>query len=136
MVVNTETLADNPDFGKALVGAWYETMAVMSGKSKESKEAIAYMAKFAGGTEAEFRAQLRTTAMFYQPEKAAEFARSDKLKETMEHVRQFSFDKGLFGAGAASPDFVGISFPDGSVLGETANVKLRFVAGFMESAAQ
>ena len=29
MVVNTETLAANPDFGKALVGAWYETMALM-----------------------------------------------------------------------------------------------------------
>ena len=30
MMVNTETLADNPDFGKALVGAWYEAMALMS----------------------------------------------------------------------------------------------------------
>ena len=29
MVVNTETLKDNPDFGKALVGIWYETMALM-----------------------------------------------------------------------------------------------------------
>ena len=29
MVVNTETLEANPDFGKALVGAWYELMAIM-----------------------------------------------------------------------------------------------------------
>ena len=35
MVVNTETLAANPDFGKALVGAWYETMALMSADTPE-----------------------------------------------------------------------------------------------------
>jgi NitT/TauT family transport system substrate-binding protein len=74
--------------------------------------------------------------MFYDPAQAAEFAASPKVRETMEHVRQFSFDKGLFGAGADSPDFVGISFPDGDILGEAANVKLRFEAGFMEMAAQ
>ena len=30
MMVNTETLKDNPNFGKALVGAWYEMMGIMS----------------------------------------------------------------------------------------------------------
>src|SRR6056297_3240466 len=29
MVVNTETLEANPDFGQAMVGAWYEVMALM-----------------------------------------------------------------------------------------------------------
>ena len=29
MVVNTETLEANPNFGKALVGAWYEVMTLM-----------------------------------------------------------------------------------------------------------
>ena len=87
-----------------------------------------------GDTVAEFKAQLRTTAMFYEAEEAAAFARSEKLKSTMDHVRQFSFEKGLFGEGATSPDFVGIGFPDGSVLGDTGNVKLRFDASFMEGA--
>ena len=74
--------------------------------------------------------------MFYQAGEAAAFARSEKLKETMEHVRQFSFAKGLFGEGADSPDFVGIAFPDGSVLGDPNNVKLRFDAAYMEAVAQ
>jgi NitT/TauT family transport system substrate-binding protein len=34
MVVNTETLEANPDFGKALVGAWYETMAIMQARTR------------------------------------------------------------------------------------------------------
>jgi NitT/TauT family transport system substrate-binding protein len=35
MMVNTKTLKDNPKFGKALVGAWYELMKIMSSDSKE-----------------------------------------------------------------------------------------------------
>src|SRR5690606_25936840 len=41
MVVNTQVLKDNPNLGRALVGAWYETMAVMQGndaKSNRSEE--------------------------------------------------------------------------------------------------
>lgn len=132
MVVKT---AAPESLKKALTGAWYEVMKVMSGQDAQAGEAIAYMADISEATEAEFRAQLRTTAMFYQPAKAAEFAKGEKLKKTMEHVRQFSFDKGLFGAGAASPDFVGIAFPDGSVMGDPNNVKFRFDSGFMAAAA-
>lgn len=131
MVVRTDT----PDsLKKALVGAWYETMALMTAKSKEAKEAIAGMAQFAGGTEAEFKAQLRTTQMFYQPKSAVEFAESDQLKKTMEYVRTFCFDHGLY-ADADSKDFVGIQFPDGSVIGNKDNVKLRFDSKFMKMAA-
>ena len=36
MVVNTETLADNPDFGKALVGAWCELMGFMAAGDEEA----------------------------------------------------------------------------------------------------
>ena len=132
MVVKT---AAPESLKKALTGAWYEVMKVMSGQDAQAGEAIAYMADISEATEAEFRAQLRTTAMFYQPAKAAEFAKGEELKKTMEQVRQFSFDKGLFGAGAASPDFVGIAFPDGSVTGDPNNVKFRFDSSFMAAAA-
>jgi NitT/TauT family transport system substrate-binding protein len=132
MVVRT----DRPDtLKKALAGAWYETMAVMNGKGKEAKDAIVSMAQFAGGTEAEFRAQLKTTQMFYTPVEAAAFTESPGLKATMEAVRSFSFEKGLFGD-AKSKDFVGIGFPDGSAIGDAKNVKLRFDAKFMKAAAQ
>ena len=130
MVVRT----DAPDsLKKALVGAWYETMNFMSDKDT-ANEAIEYMAKFAGGTVPEFRMQLRTTAMFYLPEKAAEFTKSAKLLQTMEYVRTFCFDHGLYGD-ADSKDSVGISFPDGSVIGDKTNVKLRFDATYMDMAA-
>ena len=132
MVVRT----DAPDaLKKALTGAWYETMSVMSGSDKASKDAIAFMAAKAGGTVAEFDAQLKATAMFYKAAEAASFAKSPKLKETMEFVRNFSFEKGLFGQGARTKDAVGIGFPDGSTLGNPKNVKLRFDASYMQLAA-
>jgi NitT/TauT family transport system substrate-binding protein len=120
---------------KALVGAWYETMAIMSGRGKASKESISFMAEQAGGTDAEFRAQLKTTSMFYTPAKAAEFTKSPDLVNTMKYVAQFSFDHGLYGDGAPSADLVGIEFSDGKVLGDKANIKLRFDSRYMEMAA-
>lgn len=123
-------------FKKALAGAWYETMSIMGGRGKAANDAVAFMADQSGATVAEFKAQLKTTSMFYKAQDAADFAKSSKLAETMEHVRQFSFDKGLYGAGADSPDFVGIEMGDGKVMGDTGNVKMRFTSKYMEAAAQ
>lgn len=121
---------------KALTGAWYETMSVMSGKGKATNESLEHMAKTAGGTVAEFKAQLKTTRMFYQAAEAADFAKGAEIKKTMEYVRSFSFDHGLFGEGAASKDFVGIEFADKSVLGDAKAVKLRFTDAYMRMAAE
>ncbi len=127
--------SDAPDsLKKALTGAWYEAMRIMSGKSAEGEKALAYMADFAGGSLDDFKAQLQTTAMFYEPGKAAEFAAGKKLKDTMEYVRTFSFAHGLYGD-ADSKDFVGILFSDGSVMGKKDNIKLRFAADYMKMAA-
>ena len=96
--------SDAPDaLKRALSGAWFETLAVIAGKDAEAEKAIAFMADASGATVAEFKAQLETTAMFYTPASAVEFATSQQPAETMEHVRRFSFDKGLFGEAAASP---------------------------------
>jgi NitT/TauT family transport system substrate-binding protein len=133
MVVRTRA----PDsLKKALTGAWYEAMAVMSDKGKPATDAIEYMAKFSGATVPEFKAQLATTAMFYKPADAAAFATGAEMKKTMDQIRTFTFEKGLFGKGAKSKDFVGIAFPDGSVLGDKNNVKLRFDASYMKMAAE
>jgi NitT/TauT family transport system substrate-binding protein len=127
--------SDTPDsLKKALTGAWYEAMAIMSGKGPGTDEAISYMAGFAGGSVEEFKAQLKTTAMFYEAKEAAAFAAGSKLKETMEYVRTFSFGHGLYGD-ATSKDFVGIAFPDGSIMGDKNNTKLRFSADYMKMAA-
>lgn len=131
MVVKTNS---DERLKKALTGAWYEAMAAMSGGGATQKKAIGVMAQTAGGTEAEFNAQLKTTQMFYKPADAVKIATDAKLVETMEQVRHFSFEKGLFGAGAKSVDYVGMSFPGGRTLGDNKNIKLRFDATYMELA--
>lgn len=136
MVVNTETLKDNPEFGKALVGAWYETMALMSKDDDKGKTARAYMGKASGTDLAGYEHQLDATFMYYDPAAAVEFSRSNDLVKTMDLVRNFSFDHGILGEGARSVDAVGIAFPGGKVLGDENNVKLHFDAEYMEMAAE
>lgn len=132
MVVKTKA----PDsLKKALTGAWYEMMRIMSGRGKQANDAIANMANASGATVAEFKAQLKTTAMFYNPADAAKFTNSQDVVKTMEHVRSFSFDKGLFGQNASNKDFIGIEFPNGKVLGNKKNIKLRFDSKYMQMAA-
>jgi NitT/TauT family transport system substrate-binding protein len=132
MMVNTETLADNPAFGKALTGAWYEVMDLMA---EGDETALTAMAEASGTDLAGYKAQLATTKMFYTPAEAMEFSKSAELPKTMKFVAEFLFDKGILGEGAPSPEFVGVSFADGSVYGDGNNVKLRFDPSFMEMAA-
>jgi NitT/TauT family transport system substrate-binding protein len=136
MMVNTQTLADNPAFGKALTGAWYEVMALMSGTTGEGKAALEAMAKASGTDLAGYEAQLKTTKMFYTPADAVTFTSSPDLPKTMQFVARFLFEKGILGEGAPSAEFVGISFPDGSTYGDAGNVKLRFDTAFMAMAAE
>jgi NitT/TauT family transport system substrate-binding protein len=132
MMVNTETLADNPAFGKALAGAWYEVMDLMA---SGDEEALTAMAEASGTDLAGYKAQLDSTEMFYTPADAAAFTASGDLPKTMQFVAEFLFDKGILGEGAPSPEFVGVAFPDGSVYGDEANVKLRFDTTYMSMAA-
>lgn len=132
MMVNTETLADNPAFGKALTGAWYEVLGLM--KSGD-EAALTAMATASGTDLAGYNAQLATTKMFYEPSEAVAFTASSELPGTMKFVAEFLFDKGILGEGAPSPEFVGVSFPDGSTYGDANNVKLRFDNTYMQMAA-
>lgn len=131
MVVKTNV---DEKFKKALTGAWYETMVEMSTGGMAQKKAIDAMARSADVTPVEFELQLKTTEMFYTPEKALEIARNEQLISTMDLVRRFSFEKGLFGEGAESVDLVGIEFYGGKTLGDEKNVKLRFNTKYMELA--
>lgn len=135
MMVNTEVLADNPDFGKALVGAWYEAMSIMSSDTPEGIAARTAMGLASGTDLAGFDAQLATTQMFYTPAEAVAFANSPELPTTMDYVRNFLFEHGILGVGAPNADFIGIAFADGTVLGDASNVKLRFDPTFMQMAA-
>jgi NitT/TauT family transport system substrate-binding protein len=135
MMFRTDSVESNPDFVKAVVGAWYETMEIMSGGDAAAEAMIADLADASGGSVEDYKAQLASTKMYYQPEEALELLNSERHKQTWDFVRKFSFEVGLFGEMAASEDFVGIAFPDGSIIGDPANLKLRFDASFMQQAA-
>ncbi len=132
MVVNTNTLKENPNFGKALVGAWYEIMDNMTGA--KATEAKTMMGTASGTDLAGYEAQLASTKMFYKAADAVSFVKSDQLKTTMEYVAEFSFDHGLLGEGAADATFIGIETPAG-VYGSNSNIKLRFDPSYMQMAA-
>ena len=133
-LVKTETLADNPKLGKALVGAWYETMSILASDSEEGQEARAFLGELSGTDQAGYEAQLAGMKMFWEPQMSVDFINSEEAREAMDSVREFSFEKGLLGQGAMSPDFVGIEFPDGSIMGDSGNVKLRFNDSYMQMA--
>ena len=135
LVVDTAVLEANPDFGKALVGIWYETITQMMQDDEQGRAARAAMAELAGTTPEMFEAQLATTYLYLDPQQAVAATTDPSLVETMDRVRNFSFSQGLFGQGASSVDAVGMSFPDGRTLGDTNNVTLRFNDTYMQMAA-
>jgi NitT/TauT family transport system substrate-binding protein len=134
MVINTATLHDNPDLGRALVGIWYETIALMHSDTAEGKAAREAMAKASGTDLAGFEAQLKTTRMFYTPADALGFTTGTDLPKIMDLVRSFCFAHNLLGDNVKSKDAVGIAMPAGT-LGDTNNIKLRFDPTFMKLAA-
>jgi NitT/TauT family transport system substrate-binding protein len=134
MVVNTATLKDNPDLGKALVGIWYETIALMQADSAEGKAAREAMGKLSGTDLAGFEAQLKTTRLFYTPKDALAFTTGSDLPKIMDLVRTFCFAHNLLGENVKSPDVVGIETPS-AVLGDKDNIKLRFDPTYMQMAA-
>ncbi|MCY1344040.1 ABC transporter periplasmic binding protein, urea carboxylase region [compost metagenome] len=136
MVVNTATLKDNPALGKALTGAWFEVMALMSSGSAEGNAALEHMAKASGTDLAGYQAQLATTRMFYAPKEALEFVASPKLPATMTKVAEFSFAHGLLGEGAKDAQAVGMAFAREVVTGDKGNVKLRFDPSYVQMAAE
>lgn len=131
MVVNTGVLKANPRFGMAMMGAWYETVALMKDSSPKGVAARTAMAKASGTDLAGFDAQLSTTHLFDKAAEAVAFTNSPDLIKTMDYVRSFSFDHALLGTGAKSKDAVGMSFAGGKTLGDIGNIKLRFDPSFM-----
>lgn len=131
MVVNTDVLKANPDLGKALVGAWFETLQLMSQNTPEAKAARTFMATNAGTTLADYDSQLRDTEMFYTPTNSYKFANDPKLHSTMELVRTFA--KAI---DVKNTDDIGVQLPDGTTQGNSKNIKLRFDTLFVKMAME
>jgi NitT/TauT family transport system substrate-binding protein len=134
MVVNSAVLNANPKLGKALIGAWYETLALMVKDDAAGRAAQAAMAKASATTPTGFTGQLATTHLFTTPAQALEFVSSDAIVKSMDLVRNFSFQHGILGRGAGSVDAVGIAFPAGKSLGDVHNLKMRFDATYTKMA--
>ena len=137
MMVNTETLKDNPNFGKALVGAWYEMMGIMSKDDDAGKKARTAMAEASGTDLAGYDAQLATTAMFYDPAKAVAFNNEAKLIETMQvrrpvPLRSRHSRRRRQGARIS----LASNFPAARRSAIPKNIKLRFDPSFMTMAAE
>lgn len=132
MVVNTQTLQDNPAFGKALVGAWFEIMALMQAGNAD---ALSEMATAAGTDLAGYKGQLATTKLFHTAQEALDFALAPELPKSMAKVASFSFDHCILGEGASGPEAIGMSFAGDVVVGDAQNIKLRFDPTYVQLAA-
>lgn len=140
LVVRTDVL-NRPDgsgqrFAKAIAGAWYQTMAQLTGSGPDAAHALAGSAAASDDSVASYKDQLRTTYLFRSAQIATQFATSADLKQKMDLVRQFCFHHGLLGEGAHSVDDVAILYPDGSIQGNRSRVRLRMDATYMKLAAQ
>jgi len=140
LVVRTDIL-NRPDgsgarFAKAITGAWYETMSQLSGTGPMSQAAITGSAAASGDSVASYKEQLRTTYLFATPKSAVDFSESPTLKQKMDLVRQFCFRHQLLGQNITSVDDVAIRYPDGSVQGKSARVRLRMDSTYMRMAEQ
>ncbi|WP_051912762.1 putative urea ABC transporter substrate-binding protein [Halomonas sp. TG39a] len=129
MVVNTQTLADNPELGHALVGAWYEVMDLIEA---DDENALSIMADAAGTDVEGYRNQLDATYLYTDPAEAIELMENPELLDTMERVAEFSFEHGLLGDIAPNAGVVGIETPSG-VFGDESNVQLRFDPSFTQA---
>jgi len=134
LVVNTSVVESNPDFARAMVGAWYETMQAMSARGERGSRAMEIMAKVGGSSLLEYQKQLETTVMFYRPQDALNFSFHDDFATAMRRVRNFCVKYKLL-EGINHPDDLGILLPNGSVLGSSSNVRLKFDMRYTQAAA-
>jgi NitT/TauT family transport system substrate-binding protein len=131
-VVKTSVLNQNPNLGKALTGAWYEVMGIMSSRTDKGKAALNVMAQIGGSSLIDYQNQLNTTAMFYIPKDAADYTESQELQDKMMKVRNFIFKKGWLGD-LKSPNEIGIQYPN-KVIGNPDNILFRFDSKFTRMA--
>jgi NitT/TauT family transport system substrate-binding protein len=132
MVVNKKVLDANPNLARALNGAWFEVMGIMSTRGPKTDNALTDMAKAGGSSLTEYKAQLKTTAMFYKATDAVSYMAGEEIKTNMKRVRNFCFKYKLLGDRVKSPDDLGIQYPDGTLLGSESNVLFFFDDSYMK----
>jgi len=133
ILVRTETLDQHPELGYALAGAWFEVVDMLEPGHPKRQEVMAHIADAAGTDLEGFEKQL-STVVLYERDEAIKLVESDAFRESLDEMSNFAFEKGLMGDSAPGPDFIGMEFENGEVLGNRNNVKLRFPSRYMQSA--
>lgn len=119
----------HPDVYSAITEAWYRGMEVMTTRGKAQKDMVRDMAAAAELTPQELQQQFTTTKFYPNRKIAKAFTESDKLKEVMQKVVSFIDDKEMLDDSVV--ETIGIQFPDGTVLGNSSNVKVRFTTEYL-----
>ena len=135
MVVKTKVLQANPELGKALAGAWFEVMDIMSSRTDKGKGALEEMAKAGGSSLIEYQNQLKTTAMFYKTTDAISYTNGEEIKTNMRRVRNFCSKYELLGTGVKADD-LGIRFADGSVIGNQNKILFIYDLSYMQGVSK
>lgn len=111
---------------KAMVGAWYETMQLLQGESRD--ELLSTMASSSGTTIDEFKAQVETTRVFFSQQEAKQFLHAPAFKQTTSLVYDFCVHHGLFGSADSA---IGIALPSGEIVGNAQNTVIRYTDSYL-----
>lgn len=134
-VVNSQTLAQHPELGRALTGAWFETQRLLGLPTAAGRAARAQMAAAAGTSAEDFEDQLGTLRSFYSPRSALNFARTGKMPDLMRRVAHFADAHALLGKSGQGLTNLGIEFSGEKTIGNPQRVLLRFNHAYMQLAA-
>ncbi|MFI8744458.1 putative urea ABC transporter substrate-binding protein [Pseudomonas sp. NPDC077186] len=134
-VVNSQTLTQHPELGRALTGAWFETQRLLGLPTAAGREARAKMAAAAHTSAEDFEAQLNTLRSFYAPRYALNFAQTGKLPDLMQRVARFADGQGLLGQSGHGLTDLGIAFSGEATLGNPQRILLRFDHRYMQLAS-
>lgn len=135
LIVKTALLKKEPNLGKAIAGAWFETVAMLSPSHLDHKKLIEYMAEQLNTTDADIESQL-STIEFFTPQTGFEYITSEAFKTKMKQISSFAFTHGLLGDQATSATYIGIEAGDGKIIGDGKNVNLRFPSEWIKGVKQ
>jgi NitT/TauT family transport system substrate-binding protein len=133
LIARTDVVKENPDFGKALAGIWFEALAITLEDSDRGRKARRDMGIVSGTDQKGFEAQMKTTH-FFSPEEHKTFVEGDQIISNTDRLREFLFAHNLLGTNAKSSDAIGVEFPGGRVSGSAQNIKLRFTNEYVDYA--
>jgi len=136
IIIRTSKLKENPNYAKALLGAWYEVAAIINNKADPKRpEVIKALAEASATDPATYEQQLTSVGLFSNGADALAFADRAQTKETLVRVRDFAHRYQLLGKDVKEADSIGIQLPTGEVVGSKDNVLLRFDRDLIAQAA-